>query len=80
MTDGPFAETREVLGGFYLILAKSAEDVIELAARHPGVGTRPSKFDRCLICPICQRSKRSLMNQSSVPQTFLSVSSYFRLT
>lgn len=37
ITDGPFAETTEVLGGFYLIEADSLEDAIEIAARHPGV-------------------------------------------
>lgn len=41
ITDGPFAETREVLGGFYLILAASREEALDIAARHPGatVGT-----------------------------------------
>jgi len=36
ITDGPFAETREVLGGFYLIDVDSREQAIEVAARHPG--------------------------------------------
>jgi len=36
LMDGPFAETREVLGGFYLILARSQEEALEMAARHPG--------------------------------------------
>jgi hypothetical protein len=41
VTDGPFAETREHLGGFYLIDAKNLDEAIEIAARHPGarVGT-----------------------------------------
>jgi hypothetical protein len=38
VTDGPFAETREVLGGFYLIDVDSVEEALEIAARHPGVG------------------------------------------
>jgi hypothetical protein len=37
VTDGPFAETREVLGGFYLLDVNSLEEAIEIAARHPGV-------------------------------------------
>jgi hypothetical protein len=37
ITDGPFAETREVLGGFYLIEAENLEEAISIAARHPGV-------------------------------------------
>jgi hypothetical protein len=41
VTDGPFAETREVLGGYYLIDVASLDDAIQIAARHPGarVGT-----------------------------------------
>ena len=37
VTDGPFAETREVLGGFYLIDVNSREEALEIAKRHPGV-------------------------------------------
>ncbi|HVZ14502.1 MAG TPA: YciI family protein [Bauldia sp.] len=35
VTDGPFAETREVLGGFVLIEAKDMEEAIRLAAGIP---------------------------------------------
>jgi hypothetical protein len=34
-TDGPFAETREQLGGYYLIEAKDLNDAIQVAARIP---------------------------------------------
>src|SRR6476661_3034677 len=34
-TDGPFAETREQLGGYYLIDAKDLDEAISLAARIP---------------------------------------------
>ena len=36
VTDGPFAETREVLGGFYLVEAKDLDEAISIAARTPG--------------------------------------------
>jgi hypothetical protein len=36
VTDGPFAETREQLGGYYLIEAKDLDEAISIAARHPG--------------------------------------------
>jgi hypothetical protein len=36
VTDGPYAETREVLGGFYLIKADNLDEAIALAAQHPG--------------------------------------------
>lgn len=35
-TDGPFAETREALGGFYLIEAADLDEAIGIAARLPG--------------------------------------------
>jgi hypothetical protein len=35
MTDGPFAETKEVLGGLYLVEAANLDEAIELAARIP---------------------------------------------
>lgn len=34
-TDGPFAETREQLGGYYLIEAKDLNDAIQVAAKIP---------------------------------------------
>lgn len=36
VTDGPFAETREHLGGFYLIEAPDLDEAIRIAQRHPG--------------------------------------------
>lgn len=35
VTDGPFAETREQLGGFYLIDAQDLDQAISIAARVP---------------------------------------------
>jgi hypothetical protein len=35
-TDGPFAETREQLGGFYLLDCKDLDEAIEAAAKIPG--------------------------------------------
>ena len=34
-TDGPFAETKEQLGGYYLIEAKNLDDAIQVAAKIP---------------------------------------------
>ena len=34
-TDGPFAETKEQLGGFYLIEAKDLNDAMQVASRIP---------------------------------------------
>jgi hypothetical protein len=41
VTDGPFAETREQLGGYYLIEAQDLDEAISIAGRIPGarIGT-----------------------------------------
>ena len=41
VTDGPFAETREQLGGYFLITAGSLEEAIDIGGRIPGarIGT-----------------------------------------
>ena len=36
VTDGPFAETHEQLGGFFMIDARDLDDAISIAARIPG--------------------------------------------
>lgn len=51
-TDGPFAETKEQLGGFYMINAKDLNEAIQIASRIPSARTgsievRPiMEFDR----------------------------------
>jgi hypothetical protein len=45
-TDGPFAETKEALGGFYLVDARDLDEAIELAAmipaaKHGAIEIRP---------------------------------------
>jgi hypothetical protein len=36
VTDGPFTESKELIGGYWLIQAKSRDEAIEWAARCPG--------------------------------------------
>jgi hypothetical protein len=51
VTDGPFAETREQLGGFYLIDADNLDQAIQIAGRIP------SARDGCVeVRPIMNRS------------------------
>jgi hypothetical protein len=38
-TDGPFAETKEQFGGYYLVDCKNLDEAIELAAKIPGAAT-----------------------------------------
>lgn len=35
-TDGPFTETKELVGGYYVIDARDREEAIQIAARIPG--------------------------------------------
>jgi hypothetical protein len=39
VTDGPFAETKEQLGGYYLVEAKDLDEAIAIAAKIPGALT-----------------------------------------
>jgi hypothetical protein len=36
VTDGPFAETREQLGGYFMVEAKNLDQAIDIAGRIPG--------------------------------------------
>ncbi|HSI59023.1 MAG TPA: YciI family protein [Ideonella sp.] len=42
ITDGPFTETKEVVGGYWFILAESLEQAAAIAAQNP-----------CLACGLC---------------------------
>jgi hypothetical protein len=37
-TDGPFAETKEVLGGYHLVECRDREEAVRLGERFPGLG------------------------------------------
>lgn len=49
VTDGPFAETREQLGGYYVIEAKDLDEAIGIAARVP-----PVKYGTIEIRPVME--------------------------
>ena len=49
ITDGPFAETREQIGGFFMVEANNIEEAVEIAGKLPSarIGTvevRPVRF------------------------------------
>jgi hypothetical protein len=61
VTDGPFADSKEVIGGYWIIQVRSREEAIEWAKRDPCPTTRGSKsarFTRCLIFPKTSRRRR----------------------
>ena len=49
VTDGPFADITEHLGGYYVVDVPSMDDAVALAARLPGVGRG---LDRIEVRPI----------------------------
>jgi hypothetical protein len=50
MVDGPFAETKEQLGGFYLMETKDLDEMLALAAECPG-----AKYGALEIRPVAPR-------------------------
>jgi hypothetical protein len=52
-TDGPFAETKEQLGGFYLVEAKDLNEAIQIGSKIPSVKTGTIE-----IRPVIDFSKR----------------------
>ena len=79
-TDGPFAETKEQLGGFYLVDAKDLDEAISIAARIPSarlgtIGVRPSwnsegsrlgdsRACQPLLTSYCRRSSKRIARGS----------------
>jgi hypothetical protein len=51
-TDGPFAETKEQLGGYYMVEAKDLDEAIAIAARIPG-----AKYGSIEVRPIAQMNR-----------------------
>jgi hypothetical protein len=47
LSDGPFAETKEQIGGFDLIECKDLDEAIEVASKHPG-----AKFGTIEVRPL----------------------------
>jgi hypothetical protein len=47
VTDGPFAETRQTLGGYYLIDVESMDEAIEWAAKIPSARLGPGRSAPC---------------------------------
>jgi hypothetical protein len=50
VVDGPFAETKEALGGYYLIKAETIEDALAWAAKCPG-----ARYGRIEVRPVVMR-------------------------
>jgi hypothetical protein len=49
LTDGPFADTKEIFGGFYIVDARDLDAALELAARMPSARLGGSVEIRALV-------------------------------
>jgi hypothetical protein len=49
VTDGPFAETREQLGGYYVVEAQDLDEAISIAERIP-----PARYGTIEIRPVME--------------------------
>ncbi len=60
VTDGPYAETKEQLGGILLIEAKDLNHAIQLMSKHPGVRAGPFEIRPAadLVAMIRESEKR----------------------
>jgi hypothetical protein len=67
VTDGPFAETKEQLAGFYMIEARDLNEAIQIAAKIPPA--RVGSIEVRPIRPIRETVARAeLQRRSSMPQ------------
>jgi hypothetical protein len=55
VTDGPFAETKEQLGGYYLVEAKDLDEALGIAARIPG-----ARFGSIEVRPVAAINRAAL--------------------
>lgn len=44
-TDGPFAETKEIVGGYMIVSAENLEEALEIARQSPGTGMPGSSVE-----------------------------------
>jgi hypothetical protein len=64
VTDGPYAETKEQLGGILILEANDMKHAIEIMSKHPGVGMGP--FEIRPAAYLCQMIAASEKRRSAV--------------
>lgn len=58
-TDGPYAETKEMLGGILLLEARDMEHAVALMSKHPGVKVGPFEIRPANEAVNCLTAKRN---------------------
>jgi hypothetical protein len=67
-TDGPYAETKEQIGGILILEADSMEHAVELMSKHPGVRVGPFEIrpaDEAINSMIAERNRQFLEKRNS---------------
>jgi hypothetical protein len=64
VTDGPYAETKELLGGFGVLEARDINEAVELISKHPGV-----KYGPFEIRPFDQETTDCVTSSNPAPDT-----------
>lgn len=70
VTDGPFAETKEVIGGYWFFIADSLEEAAALAAQNPCLAcgltyeVRPVETERCSAFDQTSETPQSLRTRA----------------
>ena len=70
VTDGPFAETKEAIGGFYLVECASRDEALELAAEgagQPWCGCRGAALRRALSPGSAQDAREWRQRANAAP-------------
>jgi len=64
VTDGPFAETREQLGGYFMVTARDLDEAIEIAGRIPG-----ARKGTVEVRPVVELENLAHVKSASVQET-----------
>ena len=67
LTDGPYAETKEQIGGILILEADSMEHAIELMSKHPGVRVGPFEIrpDEIVNAMVAERNRQFLASRDA---------------
>ena len=59
VTDGPYAETKEQIGGILILEARDLDHAVELMSKHPGVNGGPSTFEIRAVADLTEMFRES---------------------